>query len=165
MFIRPINNTRDGFNFVKRIKTSGSTEKLIDLFNRLSSLFDRYRIYSKYPVKSVCQRIRYTPNEALIFHQFCQTYCPDIHIRDIDPKYYGSLERRKNGRNWRIETVLERFQKKVYGDKSGYLKKFRSRLPEPKGWKALNGKVRLTLIYIRFVLLSHPSSHDQVEGC
>lgn len=81
MFIRPINNTRDGFNFVKRIKTSGSTEKLIDLFNRLSSLFDRYRIYSKYPVKSVCQRIRYTPNEALIFHQFCQTYCPDIHIR------------------------------------------------------------------------------------
>lgn len=42
MFIRPINNTRDGFNFVKRIKTS--MEKLIDLFNRLSSRFDRYRI-------------------------------------------------------------------------------------------------------------------------
>lgn len=108
MFIRPINNTRDGFNFVKRIKTSGSTEKLIDLFNRLSSLFDRYRIYSKYPVKSVCQRIRYTPNEALIFHQFCQTYCPDIHIRDIDPKYYGEGEGKELADRNGFRTVLEK---------------------------------------------------------
>lgn len=61
-----------------------------------------------YPVKSVCQRIRYTSNEALIFHQFCQTYCPDIHIRDIDPKYYGEGEGKELADRNGFRTVLEK---------------------------------------------------------